>query len=514
MALAAAAVVVVVSATACAWLLVCIAVWQWRRYSPRVHNCRCGGVQRWTTTTTTAAEAVAGNGNGGGYALLLRYDGHYGGLNNQILALFCALHLAQRLPQRAAVVLPPVYSGGRAVRGGESWFDYLHFDERLPLLDGGGDAGAPSVRAREEEQAPRVAVDIHRQSDCERFWHDVMAAAAAITSSTTTTTTRRWKEAAADSSPPPSLSLRNTYGLVRCFTDDEEFLRLWQRIRLRDVTGGVHRHGRSLASITKRARARLSDATITTTTTTTTTVVIALHIRASGFEARAHQRQPTAYPAPDLLRYILGPRNDSGDDEEHAATVAPATPQWSALRRLLRPWCRAGVANAEHNASITAAAAQQQQQQRKRKQRMRAAWSLAASPTAALQLMVLHDGKRESVEIVRALRDLLAQCTSSPSCGLVSLANASSVPSPPSAPMLTYAHAAADMYAAIHDAHIFVGSPLSTLSSNVARWRHYALGCSSPSSSSSSLSPMHSGYSLTYTGVEYLRAIPNMLGFH
>ncbi|KAF6002900.1 hypothetical protein F1559_000426 [Cyanidiococcus yangmingshanensis] len=349
---------------------------------------------------------------------LITYDPSYGGWNNQLLALFVGLHLAQLLGRR--LVVPPLIERGRILTELD-WTDMLDIEPALHRQW----IQSRSERARcgQQPATSTVAFDgrnislrLHRDAACEE----------AITA----------LRAASAHAGPRLLQIANTYGLVRCFTrHDKSFLRLWQHAQLRPTH--VARHWLQQWQALETASVR--------------PLVIVVHVRSSGFEARAHQRRPHEFPGRTLHAWMLAGNG--------SACMHPA--QRSALCQICAIQRRDPDARPVH-------------------------------------FYFMHDEHAESLKVLAHWK---AFVEASDQCG----AAGGRVYDFTQSVWAAYEgfdtlSLVTEMYLAIYGAHLFVGSTLSTLSSNVARWRSLARYPLAPS--------------LSYTGDRYLSAIPHILGFH
>ncbi|KAK4536224.1 hypothetical protein CDCA_CDCA07G2249 [Cyanidium caldarium] len=347
---------------------------------------------------------------------LLTYDGDYGGLNNQIISLLVAVHLARQL--KRAVRLPPVYCGGQPLTQ-TAWSDLLAWDATLD---------------QHIHQRRPVSIDVPVTST------DIPSLQLHSDRECAPTLTRLRRRSAQLGRAP--LHLGRLYGLMRCFSrSDAEFLRLWRWIQLRPPTDDLLRlpNDAFIDGDPKPLR-------------------IALHLRSSGFEAAAYHRRPRDFPAPTLPEWVLGisPTATLPDAHHASGVCASATEQRAALCQV--------CAIARRDIDLQ-----------------------------PIHWFVMHDNRSESLRALRRLRRWIVteRACSSTADHLTEL-------SPPrTAP---YASLAGDMHFAVHHAHIFIGNPLSTVSSNIARWRAFAGWRPAPS--------------LTYTGDLFLTAIPHLLGFH
>lgn len=243
------------------------------------------------------------------------------------------------------------------------------------------------------------------------------------------------------------MHLSNPYGLLRCFTRCRaSFLSLWSLAQLREPVGVYGLEG--LRS-TWYAEPHLR---------------VVLHLRSSGFEERASQRRPDAFPSASLCGWVLGT-----DRECSNTTMCHCEEQRSAVCQMCRILRRDTSSQPVH-------------------------W------------LVMHDGTRNArhvrdrlVEFIERNRgcghpmDRVTDLSSDAFWKMIGKVDAQKA-------QHLYARLLTEMNIAIHDAHIFVGSTLSTVSSNIARWRAYSRQQPAPS--------------LSYTGDKFLRSIPNMLGFH
>jgi hypothetical protein len=251
-------------------------------------------------------------------------------------------------------------------------------------------------------------------------------------------------EAASAQAGPRLLQIANPYGLVRCFTrQDESFLRLWQRVQLRPTRFATHWLQQWRAFESARTRP----------------LVVVVHVRSSGFEARAHARRPHAFPASALTTWML-----AGNE---SVCMHP-----------------------DQRAALCQICAILQRDPDKR----------------PVYFYLMHDKRAESLQVLtrwKAFVEDFGMCGAADSrvYDLTTMVQGSELYGRRNEGALHDVHClVTEMYLAVYGAHLFVGSTLSTLSSNVARWRSLARYPVAPS--------------LSYTGDFYLSAIPHVLGFH
>jgi hypothetical protein len=359
---------------------------------------------------------------------LLSYDPSYGAWNNQLMALFVGIHLAQLLGRR--LVVPALVERARPTTS-NTWFDVLDIDAALLRRWILPESTAARCRRRGSMStvfdARNISLRLHRDAACGDALGSLRDASARA--------------------GPLLLQLAHLYGLMRCFTRSEaSFLRLWQRITLRETP---------VAKLWMQRWGALEGAPASPP------LVVVVHLRRSGFEPRAHARRPDDFPANALLAWVL-----AGNESACVSSSARcALCQLCAIQR--------------------------------------------RDPDARpLHFYVMHDGHGASLQTLALWKTFVeaqGDCGAAPSrvYDLTALVQESWQVLSPTLPAPGRNHivsVVSEMYLAVYGAHLFVGSPLSTLSSNVARWR--ALG-------RYPLAP-----SLSYTGDRYLSAIPHMFGFH